>query len=270
MLCYQFSRNATEIIHDTFRWLRDNGRVTRVMTLILVPLSFVAQWLCASNTDTAQHDLFETLMLYYFPLFSNSVTNSGTMLLFRYLTLLIVVMCIVPILRHYFLSRRSVKRITLPRLGRLILEHFKTTLWVAVLSIAAYFLISLLMYTVVLGYALLIVMVFPMSASIMHGMSWRLEGFTDNWKLAIRYLFLASFVVIVLQIFPVYIIGLAAAATAILEESVGFVVPYIADLHEEIGFIMGVFSYLMFGYSMMVLFVSLTLFHGTVAEEDEI
>lgn len=268
MLCYQYSRNATDIIHDTFRWLRGNGRVMRVMTLVLLPLSLVAQWLCAETGGARNRDLFDTLVQYYFPAFNDSQPNSGSVQAFHYVTLLVVVMTFVPILRHYFLTRKSVNHITLSRMGELTIEHMKSTLWVAVLSLVIYFLASLLLKTIIFGYAVLFLAVFPVSASIMHGLSWRFEGFADNWLLGVRYLFLISFVVFVLQILPLYTIGLVGMVFGLLDEAVGFAVPYINDLEEEFTFVMGALSYLMFGYSMVVLFVSLTLFHGTVAEEE--
>lgn len=268
MLCYQYSRNATEIIHDTFRWLRDNGRVMRMMTLLLLPLSLVAQWLSAEASESRHRDLFDTLVQFYFPAFDDSQTGSSTVQTFHYVALLVVVMAFVPILRHYFLTRKSVNHITLPRMGQLAMEHKKSALWVAILSVVTYFLASLLLKTVVFGYVVLFFAVFPVSASIMHGVSWRFEGLTDNWLLTIRYLFLVSFVVLVLQVLPLYTLGLVGLAIEMLDETVGFVVPNLKNMGEEVTFVMGVLSYLMFGYSMVVLFVSLTLFHGTVAEEE--
>lgn len=268
MLCYQYSRNATDIIHDTFRWLRDNGRVMRVVTLILLPLSLVFQWFCAAF-DTSRPDFFDSIVKYYFPSFNNSETGSGTVQTFHHLILLVVVLCIVPLLRHYFLSRKSVKHISLPRLGGLTLQHLWPALGSALLALVTYFLASLLLKTVIFGYGILFLMAFPVSASIMHGWSFKFEGMADNWLLAVRYLFLISFVVFVLQVFPLYTFGLIALALQMLEESVGIVMPYIEDLEEEFTFVMGALSYLMFGYSMVVLFVSLTLFHGAVTEESE-
>lgn len=265
MLCYQSSRNATDIIHDTFRWLRDNGRVIRVTTMILLPLSLVVQYLCNSEDYMKRRDLDDMLFAYYFPSFED-IGYAGMVKVCQGLFLFIAVMCIVPILRHYFLSRKSVKRITLGRLGELAKEHLRPTLWVAVLAVVVYCLSTLLMPTIILGYAFLLVSVFPVSAAIMHGKSWRMKGFSDHWQLAVRYLFLISFVVIVLQLLPLYTIGLVALTIDMLEESVGFVVPFIADMQKEALFVMGTLSYLMFGYSMVVLFVSLTLFHGTVDE----
>lgn len=268
MLCYQSSRNATDIIHDTFRWLRDNRRVTRVMTLIFVPLSFVAQWYCAAMTDAKTYrDSVDTIASYYIPWVNDSFEDFVRMKVIHTIALMIVALAIVPILRHYFLTRKSVKHITLRRLGELMLEHLKPALAVAALSAGTYLLASMLMATVILGYGALLLTVFPVSASIMHGLSWRYEGFGSNWMLAVRYMLLMSFVVIVLQLLPFYSFGLVAGAIAILEESVEIALPFIANLETEICFLMGALSYLAFAYSMMVLFVSLTLFHGTVAEE---
>lgn len=273
MLCYQYTRNATDIIHDTFSWITSNGRVIRLLLFVFLPICILAEMyssLTVYESYAQNSDLIETLFRHYLP-FDEEDPNevSAVAQTFHYILLGVVVVSLVPVIRHYFVSRKSVKKLTFKRMAELTKEHFMPTITVAVLSGAAYFLTNMTIWTVILPYLILFFAAFPVSNAIMRGNKISFDGLSNFW-LSTKYMLLMSFVVIVLQILPLYCCGIVAMVVEILNVTPSSMLPAAHTITEGVSFVMGVLSYLAFCYSMVVLFVSLTLFHGAVVEEEDL
>ncbi len=274
MLCYQYTRNATDIIHDTFSWITANGRVMRLLLFVFLPICILAETysdLMVYENYTRQPGVLETILQHYLP-FDEEDPNevSAVSQIFRYILLVVVVVSLVPVIRHYFVSRKGVNKLTFKRMIELTKEHFMPTITTAALALAAYFLVMMTLWSVIVPFFVLFFAVFPVSNAIITGSKFSLNGLSGSFMLSVRYVFLISFVVIVLQILPLYCCGIVAMVMEILNVAPSSILPAADTITEWTSFVMGVLSYLAICYSMVVLFVSLTLFHGTVVEEEDL
>lgn len=273
MLCYQYTRNATDIIHDTFSWITSNGRVVRLLLFIFLPICIVSELfsdLMAYESIVRQKDLLDTLLHHYLPFDEDNPNDvAAAAQTFRYILMFVVVVCIVPIIRHYFVSRKSVTKLTFKRMMELTKEHFKPTITTAVLSLVTYYLTETMVWSVIFPYIILFFAAFIVSSAMIKGRNVGFDGLSSNFWLSTRYMFLVSFVVLVLQVLPLYCSGIVVLIVDVLNVSPSSMLPASSSITKGVSFIMGVLSYLAFCFSMVVLFVSLTLFHGAVVEEEE-
>lgn len=274
MLCYQYTRNATDIIHDTFSWITSNGRLMRLLFAILLPVCILTEYL----SDLMVFDFYnkdisvmDAILQHYIPMgFHDEPVEGAELAQYqRYLLMFFVLLGIVPMLRHYFLSRKSLKKITLKRLVEVTKLHLAPTLVTFATAMVAYWLLVVTYETVIFSYMILFFAAFPVSSAIMKGKDFSFQGFSGNFMFSVRYLFLISFVVLVLQILPLYCCGLCSMIVEIMNVSLINMIPAAEEMSKVASFVMGTLTYLSFCFSMIVLFVSLTLFHGAIMEESE-
>lgn len=273
MLCYQYTRNATDIIHDTFSWITANSRVMRLLLFVFLPVCILAETysdLMVYENYARQTDLLETILQHYLPFDEENPNEvSAVSQIFHYILLGVVVVSLVPVIRHYFVSRKSVNKLTFKRMAELTKEHLMPTITTAALSLAAYFLAMMTVWSVIIPCFILFFAAFPVSNAIITGSKFNFNGLNGSFMLSVRYMFLISFVVIVLQILPLYCCGIVAGIIEITNVAPSSILPAADAITEGASFVMGVLSYLAICYSMVVLFVSITLFHGAVVEEEE-
>jgi len=272
MLCYQSSRNATDLIHDTFAWITSNGRAIRLLLAILVPCSIFVQsfadlsgWL-----NNEQMDSFEAFFHYLFPGFTDNseyVSQTSSMVLYaHYLLLIIVCIIFIPLLRHYFSAHKSLKRLTFSRLFTIIKQNLAITLISTVLILGTYFILMMTNMITILSVFVVYFVVFPISSSIMLGRELSMFGWKHRIWFNIKYLFLITLIVVLIQLLPMYTMGLFTFIFSILKVSLESLLPSYDIIEEIILFVIGALSYLTFSLSIVVLLTSLVLFHGTITD----